>query len=193
MRLTLLCVLVLSAQGTGCGKQESETRAGASSAAASVQAAPPSSATASAATKAKGPSPVAGDFVGSYDARHYLIEMSKKEGAVREWEADKGDENSGKGKLALRIAADGSVSGSASGPLGDLSIVGELEGEWLRLRLTPANPEKQPAFTGHLLAERKGDAFKGRIQASSGDSLTVRDAPVELRPKGAAEPSEKQP
>ena len=114
----------------------------------------------------------------------------EKEGAVREWEGDKGEAHSGKGQLTLRIAEDGTVSGSSSGALGELAITGEFDGEHLRLQLSPSNPEKQPAFLGHLLAERKGEIFKGRIQASSGDSLTVRDAPVELRPKTANPPKE---
>jgi hypothetical protein len=184
MTRMLLFTLAFLVQSAACGKPEGNAAGGAPSA--SVRPAAPASAAASASAKPTQLPGAAGEWTGTYDARHYLIEMSKKEGAVREWEADKGEAHSGKGELLLRIAEDGSVSGSSTGPLGELVITGEFDGERLRLRLSPVNPEKQPAFFGHLLAERKGEVFKGRLQASSGDSLTVRDAPTELRAKGGS-------
>jgi hypothetical protein len=192
MRRALIGALAIVVQSAACGKQESN--AGAPAPSASTAAAPAAAASAvagasaSAGAKPKPPPGTAGEWTGTYEARHYLIEMSKKEGAVREWEADKGEAHSGKGVLTLTIADDGSASGSSTGPLGELAIVGEFDGEQLRLRLSPVNPEKQPAFYGTLLAERKGEAFKGRMQASSGDSLTVRDAPAQLQRKGASPP-----
>jgi hypothetical protein len=186
MKRLLLCSIALVVQNAAC-KTDSEAGGGTTSAVPSAAPAPQASAPAPSA-KPKPQATVAGDWTGTYDARHYLIEMSKKEGAVREWQADKGETHSGKGQLTLSIAPNGSVSGSSTGALGELSVVGELDGEQLRLQLSPVDPEKQPAFKGHLLAERKGDTFKGNIQASSGDSLTVRDAPAELRRKGSAEP-----
>jgi hypothetical protein len=180
-------LFVLSA---ACDKPQSNAGEPATSAAASLQPAAPASAAsapASAHSKSKPPPDAAGEWTGTYEARHYLIEMSKKEGAVREWEADKGEAHSGKGELSVKIADDGSVSGSSTGPLGELTVTGEFDGQQLRLRLSPVNPEKQPTFYGTLLAERQGEVFKGRMQASSGDSLTVRDAPAKLRRKGASE------
>jgi hypothetical protein len=192
MKRALVFALTLIVQSAACDKPQGNAGEAAASAAASVRPAAPVSAAASAAASAPSrskPMPdAAGEWSGTYDARHYLIEMSKKEGAVREWQADKGEAHSGKGELNVRIADDGSVSGSSTGPLGELTVSGEFDGERLRLQLSPVNPEKQPAFFGNLLAERKGEVFKGRMQASSGDSLTVRDAPAQLRRKGASDP-----
>jgi len=125
----------------------------------------------------------AGQWNGTYEARPYRIEMSKKEGAVREWSADQGASHTGKGTLTVDIAEDGSASGSAKGPLGELAVTGEVDDSLLRLRFTPVDPGLAPAFTGMLVAKREGDAFTGRLQASSGDSLIVREASVSLRKK----------
>jgi len=125
-----------------------------------------------------------GEWSGTYEARQYLIEMTKEQGAVKNWSQDKGQEHSGKGALSLRIADDGSVSGNSTGPLGELNATGALDGDVVRVRFTPAKPTER-AFNGWLLAKREGDSLKGRLQAGTGDSNTVRDAPVELRRSGA--------
>jgi hypothetical protein len=169
-----------------CSKPESATEASASASAARTPASAPASAP-PAASAAGTPAPsAAGAWTGSYEARQYRIEMSKKEGAVREWAEDKGNSHTGKGSLTVDIAENGTASGSATGPLGELSIAGELDGELLRLRFAPVSSEQAPAFTGVLLAEREGEAFTGRLKASSGDSLIVREALVTLRKKGAS-------
>src|SRR5688500_7767279 len=122
----VVCALTVLVQNAACSKPESGPSAGPASASApaSVAAAAPAAASAKPA-----PAKIAGEWTGTYDARHYLIEMSKKEGAVKEWQADKGEANSGKGELTLRIAEDGSVSGSSTGALGELVITGEFDGE----------------------------------------------------------------
>ena len=121
-----------------------------------------------------------GEWSGTYQARQYRIEMTKPQGAVKNWAEDTGKEHAGQGKLSLRIAGDDSVSGSSSGPLGELNASGALDGDVLRVRLTPVTATER-AFSGWLLAKREGEMLKGRLQAGSGDSYTVRDAPVELR------------
>jgi hypothetical protein len=131
---------------------------------------------------------LASTWTGSYDARHHAIEMSKKEGAVRDWSEDDGKLHSGTGKIALTIGDDGAVTGSSTGALGELVVAGELDGDTLRLKLTPRDPGAEKAFFGTLIAKRSSGMFVGKIQASSGDSLTVRNAPVELRP-GTSNPA----
>lgn len=130
-----------------------------------------------------------GQWSGSYDARHYLIEMSKTEGVVREWAEDKAKEHTGEGTITFRIEPDGSVMGKAKGPLGSSLVSGQVEGKTVRIRLTPSEPGTR-SFAGFVVLERERDALKGRLQASTGDSLTVRDAPVELhRPGVTAAPA----
>jgi hypothetical protein len=160
---------------------------------ASVAAAAAPSASASAApAKPKAPWFV-GTWSGSYESQHYLIEMSKKQGGVKAWADDPGEAGAGDGKLTLTINEDRQVTGTSQGALGDLLAAGELDGDRLRVALSPRDPrgqEPSASYSGTLIAMRRGDALEGRIQASSGDSKTVRDAPVELTKGGtAAEPT----
>ena len=131
-----------------------------------------------------------GKWEGTYEARHYLIEMTKKQGKVRAWEQDDGGKASGKGKISVTIAKDGMAEGETTGPLGKLEAVGKLEESSLRLRLRVVPPiaDGGKIFNGFILLDRVAgkDEFKGTLQASSGDSLTVRDAPVVLKKGGGA-------
>ena len=43
------------------------------------------------------------------------------------------------------------------------------------------SPTDDAGLHGVLVATRDGDGFKGSIEASSGDSLRVRTAPIELK------------
>ena len=121
-----------------------------------------------------------GSWSGTYEAKHYLIEMEKKQGGVGAWAKDEGQLGSGSGKLELTIDDQRVVSGSCTGPLGALTASGELDEEKLRVRLTPKEPAAQDSFAGLVLAQKKGDGFEGKLRASTGDSLTVREAPVKL-------------
>ena len=126
----------------------------------------------------------AGSWSGRYEAQHYLIEMSKEEGVVRQWKDDDGKHHSGDGTLSLTIAESGTVSGTSSGALGDLVATGFAESDSVRVALRPKLATDR-AFTGTLVLKPNADKLEGSLQASSGDSLTVRDAPVSLT-RGAA-------
>ena len=125
-----------------------------------------------------------GSWRGRYEARHFKIEMTKPQGAVKEWASDDGKKASGSGEINLKIDGAGQVSGTGQGPLGAMVATGEVDGDMLRVKLQPVDPGAEGALGGFLLASRKGDAFSGKLQASSGDSLLVRDAPVELAKEG---------
>ncbi len=156
------------------------------------------SAKASAAVSAKPAPPPAPWFVGSwqgtYDAQHYLIEMTKKQGGVREWSEDDGGAGEGEGKITLQVTEEKTITGTASGPLGDMVASGQVDEESFRVRLSPKSPGER-AFNGVFVAKRKGESLSGRLQASTGDSRTVRDAPVELKKGGgtAAAPAGSAP
>ena len=140
---------------------------------ASAQAAP---ASASAAPAAKPKPWFAGGFAGEYAAK--LLPVEIKVGAVREWSKDDGKLASGPGKLTLQIDDAGFVEGTSEGALGPSHISGKVEDDTLRVQLSPNDED---GLRGVLVATRDGDGFKGSIQASTGDSLQVRQANVELK------------
>jgi hypothetical protein len=122
-----------------------------------------------------------GSWSGSYEAQHYLVETNKGEG-LKQWADDEGKENAGPGKLALQVDANGRITGTASGPLGELIASGQVDEDAFRVQLGPREPSAE-GFRGYFVAKREGKAVKGQLQASSGDSLKVRDAPVSLERK----------
>ncbi len=117
-----------------------------------------------------------GNFSGEYQAKLAPVEI--KTGAVKEWAADDGKASSGAGKLSLQIGDDGLVDGSAEGALGPSHATGKVEDDTLRVLLAPSD---NTGLHGTLVASRDGDGFKGTLEASSGDSLRVRSAAVELK------------
>jgi len=142
-------------------------------------------ATSSAAVPAPSAAPAAkvkawyvGEFQGAYEAKLAPVEV--KVGAVREWGKDDGKAASGPGKLDLKISEDGAVDGSAEGALGAARASGKVEEDTLRVVLSPKDAT---GLHGVLVASKDGDGFKGSIEASSGDSLTVRQAAIELKKK----------
>ncbi len=155
--------------------------------------APASNSSASASAQASaGPPPkpkpwYEGSWSAEYDATHYLIEMEAKEGAIRNWKDDDGKSGSGKGKINLTIDEAGDVSGKLTGALGEMDATGSVEGEVLSVRLTPVD-ESAKITTAFFLADKKGEALEGKLQASSGDSLVVRDAKLKLT-KGGLDPA----
>lgn len=120
-----------------------------------------------------------GDWQGRFEAALFRIELPS--GGVKEWKTDDGKQASGAGELSLTVSADGTVSGSAKGALGELTVSGRFEGDRAALTLVPATPG---GFQGVVLATRDGDTLKGTLNASSGDSLQVRRAEVTLSRAG---------
>lgn len=171
-----------------CSRQEQEASPTAS-APPSSSVLPKAASATSAAPSATSPEPAkpdswfAGTWHGTYQAQRYEIEVPKNEGA-REWKSDDGGTHSGEGKITLDVSVTGALRGTATGPLGPLVLSGEVDGETLRVRARPRDPGER-AFHGFVLLTRQGGRLKGRLQAATGDSRTVRDAAVELS-KGAA-------
>jgi hypothetical protein len=117
-----------------------------------------------------------GAFVGQYEAKTATVAI--KVGAVKEWAKDDGKLSSGPGKLSLQIDDAGHVDGTSEGALGAGHVSGKVEDDTLRVQLSPAD---DAGLHGVLVATRDGDGFKGSIEASSGDSLRVRTAAIELK------------
>lgn len=161
MRAALLLLLV-----TACQKAPTPAPAASSSAAASASAAAPAAAPAKAWFE--------GAWQGAFQAELFRVETV---GGVKAWKDDDGKLASGEGKLTLQAAADGSVSGSASGALGTLAIAGRVEGDRAALTFTSAEPN---GFHGVIMASQTPEGMKGTLSASSADSLQVRQASVTL-------------
>lgn len=142
---------------------------------AATSAAAPASATPVAAKPSSKPW-YAGAFSGAYEAKLQPVDV--KVGAIREWAKDDGKAASGAGKLTLQIDDAGIVDGTSEGALGAGHVSGKVEDDTLRLQLLPNDDS---AMRGVLVASRDGDGFKGSIEASSGDSTQVRQAPIELK------------
>ncbi len=177
--------LLLLAVAFGCDDKKAPSPAGTASAgtkgsaAVSAKPAPP-------------PAPwYVGTWQGTYDAQQYVIQMTKKQGAVKAWTQDAGDGGvvgEGEGKITLKIDEGKTITGEASGPLGDMTAAGQVDEEQFRVRLSPKEPGER-AFQGFFLAKKSGKAMSGRLQASTGDSRTVRDAPIKLEKKSGDSPA----
>lgn len=116
-----------------------------------------------------------GAWRGTYKAE--LLRLETAAGGVKQWKDDDGSKASGDGKLSLEAASDGTVTGSATGPLGDHTVSGKIEGDRLALSLIPTQPE---GFRGVILASHSGDAIQGSLNAATGDALQARRGVVTL-------------
>ena len=145
--------------------------------------APPTSASSAPGAVAPAASAVAagawfvGAWQGSFQAELFRIEVPA--GSVKAWKDDDGKQASGEGKLSLQVAADGSVSGTASGALGELTVVGHVDGDRATLTLTSASGQPD-GFHGVILASQTPEGMAGTLSASTGDSLRARQAKVTL-------------
>lgn len=176
MRLCVAIALV----AMGCDKPAPPAPAASASAVPQAASVAPA-ASASAAPSAAPAKPQS--WRGEYTAQPYAIEVPKNEGA-REWGADDGGELSGKGTVGFTVAASGSIQGSASGALGEHDVVGQVDGDALRIRFVPKTPGDR-AFGGVAVLASEGNTMKGRLQGSTGDSKTVRDALISVSREGS--------
>jgi hypothetical protein len=166
MKYPLFALLLVACKGTPSADQAAT--AGSASAAASSSAIAAGSA-------APAKPWYEGAWQGTYKAE--LLRLETAAGGVKKWKDDDGSTASGEGKLSLQAAADGTVSGSASGPLGEHTVAGKVEGDRVALSLIPAQAE---GFRGVILASQQGDGIQGTLNVATGDSLTARKASVTL-------------
>ena len=121
----------------------------------------------------------AGKWSGTYETRSHRIDLSTKVGGLAEWAADDGKRGSGAGTLSLVAGADGTVTGVATGPLGNVDLRGAFDGDALAVRFAPKDAD-DGAFSGVLVARRDGDAIAGDLNASSPDGRSARSGTVKL-------------
>ena len=170
LRIGLLALATTVLGAVGCKTQPTD-------AAPSPSAAPSASVnSAKAAVVAPAKPWFSGGFAGQYEAKLAPVEI--KVGAIKEWTKDDGKSSSGPGKLSLQIDDAGQVSGTSEGALGAGQVSGKVEDDILRVQLSPTD---DAGLHGVLVASREGEGFKGSIEASTGDSLRVRTAAIELK------------
>jgi hypothetical protein len=150
---------------------EAVASASAAPATASVVSAVPSAAPA--------PNALTGSWSGVYRAEHHPVQMDRKE-ALPAWAKDDQKLGVGEGKLELVVDPNGSVSGTSTGPLGDLVGSGRAEEGTVRATLVPRDPSSEGAFQGTFVGRLTGDRIAGQLQVSSGDGAIVRRASVDL-------------
>jgi hypothetical protein len=127
----------------------------------------------------------AGNWVGDYSLTTHAIVMKPEEGAVAEWSRDDTKALTGKGRISVTIAPDGTVSGVASGALGTQRVLGMVDGDQLRLQLLPDGTAAASSLAqGTWVGKLSNGTYSGQLQASSGDSLKARRGPLELKKAG---------
>jgi hypothetical protein len=123
-------------------------------------------------------------FVGTWEGRFrteaHRVDLDRKRGAPREWDDGKDPRCVGDVTLSVEVDEAGAVRGDATGALGSIAVQGMIEGEDLRVRLSPTDTG---AFHGSLVARHEDEALVGELRASSGDSFELCKATVRLARK----------
>jgi hypothetical protein len=117
----------------------------------------------------------------------HRIELPPKAGGLPEWAAASAEPpgRDGQGTLTVTVNADGTVTGSATGSLGDQDVRGIFDGDSFTARLIP-KAASATAYSGTLVARRTEARAEGTLSASTGDGRTVRAGKVTLSPGGHA-------
>jgi hypothetical protein len=120
----------------------------------------------------------AGKYRGDYEARRGTVTLEP--GVVEpSWKLDRGQSFAGKGTVEIEIDATGRARGRLVGPLGELVVRGEVEGDAIAMELAPTVDDAPPAFRGTLQASFEGDRLRGEVRVVSGDGRVVRAATIE--------------
>jgi hypothetical protein len=177
-------VVALGAGHLGCGDEPPPTSRSATvtAAATNAAAAPPSGSAAAAASAKEAPaSKLAGRWSGTYESKKARVSLEKgvKDKAL---ESDDGTAASGKGEIELVVAADGTVTGRVSGPLGPGMLSGWAEADGITATLAPEDAGADGAMSGTLALEPAQSEWKGTLRASSGSGEIAREAEVTVKP-----------
>ncbi len=174
----------------GCGK--GDDKAAATSAVASASAAPSATVASASATAAPAASGATTGKPAAAGAASYAGDFESKAGTLylpdrKEFQGvKKVDFESkaalGAGKIELAVDAQGTVSGTAYGALGDLTIAGRSEAGRITATLKPTTGTD--GFYGSLLAEPSPcGELVGTLSASGARSNVLREAELKLAKK----------
>jgi len=126
--------------------------------------------------------PYAGAWRGKYKATQASVTVPKGV-AYKWWEGDDGASASGDGQIELTVAEDGSVAGTSSGALGNLTIRGMVEEDVLRAGVTPTDQASEASMTGVLVGTVTEKSIEAQLRVSSHDAALVRRSAVRLTRK----------
>jgi hypothetical protein len=119
-----------------------------------------------------------GSFSGQYDAKASTVVVPNAK-----WKGDDdGKTGVGSGTMTLAIAADGSVTGTLEGALGDALLFGHADGATITGTMIPKTPSAD-SFYGTFVAEKKDGATKGKLMASRSNAGALREADFSLGSK----------
>lgn len=154
------------------------TAPSASVAAAASAPAPSASGAVASASKAA----TAGAFSGKYEAKASELYLpDTKEMKNVKWRGDESPDGLGAGTLSLSIAADGTVTGESTGPLGAMLVNGHADGDQIAASLLRKSDDG--GFTGTLHATQKAGALSGEMSLTRHDASVLRVATFELAAK----------
>lgn len=123
-----------------------------------------------------------GSFSGKYESKASQLYLpDTKEMKNVKWRGDESPDGLGAGTLSLSIAADGTVTGESTGPLGAMLVNGHAEGDQVTASLL--RKSEDAGFTGTLHATRKGGALTGEMSLTRYDASVLRVATFELAAK----------
>ncbi|HMA95573.1 MAG TPA: hypothetical protein VKP30_22945 [Polyangiaceae bacterium] len=106
---------------------------------------------------------------------------STKEGGPAAWDKDDGQKFAGPINAEITIDAQGEVSGSLKGALGDLGLRGKVEANELRANLVPKSDDIAAIQNGYLVLTRNTDSLTGRLSAATGNALMLRHADLVVK------------
>lgn len=94
------------------------------------------------------------------------------------------DASTGLGAGTMSVTIDpksGRAEGTSSGPLGDATVSGLLDGNNFTARIAPKDPSA--GFTGTVVGAREGDAIKGTMHLSYSTANVIREGTFTLAAK----------
>lgn len=118
-----------------------------------------------------------GTFKGAFEAKATELYMPDTDALKKRWRGEESKDGLGAGEVTVVIAADGTVSGTATGPLGTLTLNGFAEGEQIAAALSPENEQ---GFTGTLVAIPSGAELNGEMNLTRFNADTLRQASFKL-------------
>jgi hypothetical protein len=171
-----LCTLL------ACGKSSADSPATSTTTSTSTATAPSTSTSTSTPTSSSTPTPTSsatpttpGTLSGDYDSKASTVVVPNAK-----WKGDDdGKFGLGTGTMTLTLAADGSVTGTLSGALGDALLFGHADGATITGTMIPKTPGAD-SFYGTFVAEKKDNTAKGKLMASRSNAGALREADFSL-------------
>ncbi|HTM45556.1 MAG TPA: hypothetical protein VL137_11410 [Polyangiaceae bacterium] len=120
-----------------------------------------------------------GHWSGSYRAQAVEPALQAPEAAQEQWHTASATTPSN-GVLSLRVAPNGEAQGDSAGDLGQAKLAGHAQADAIKLRFEAG--ESNGGYAGTLILRRENASLcVGTLRVSTGDSLAIRQASVNLK------------